>query len=866
VTAAAQRSTRIALALAAVTSIAAAVLVAGPGYEPARVRMHSGAVWLASNLTGDVSLVDGATGEVRAHARVAEPGTALTVAQLGGAAFVGNSRTGELSRVDSATERVTPAGADLPANGALVVKPAPDVVHGVDVHSGTVVAVDPDTMRSSGERTRLAERLEPDSVVVDDLGRLWAIDAETGDLVWLAGGERRSRPAGARAGRLTIAEGRPVLVDPQRDTAELLHPGTGVVAATVRPGLSAADVVAVSGSADRSRVLIANAGRGELVTCAFDTRSCADPVKIGAPGAELGSPVEVDDHAVVPDHSTGQATIVDLATGRVVAQRRLFDRPTRFELVVRDGIVFFNDPDSDKAGILDLSGEIRTITKYTEEPAKGDEKPDSRAQPDPVTKVVQPEQKPSVPDQTVRPGKPGLVPPRPSIVVTPGNRGEVGDEFELTVVAEPAVTATTWRFGDGTSGEGTTVRHSWREQGTFTVEAVATFATGKKAVAKTAVTVDPAGAPPRIDRLTVARPKPVVGESVHFSADASGKPDRWAWTVTRAGQPGPEITAQSPEFDHRFTTPGRYTVSLTIARGGKTATSTHQFTVVRGAVKGWGSNLQGAMNIPPSVASGVVAIDAGGGHGVALKADGSVVAWGNNWNGQLEVPAEASSGVVAVSAGEMHTLALKADGTVLGWGGRNSFGQGNVPPSAQRDAVAIAAGHHFSLVLKKDGSLIFWGYDDWGNMPTVPPEAQSGGVIALSGGFSHAMALKADGSVIVWGENNYGETDVPPAARSGVVAIAAEHSMCLALKSDGSLVAWGHPENGLSSIPPAARTGVAAVDTYVGHVVALKTDGTIVAWGHNKWGGTTVPPEYNHGVMAVAAGNGYSLALLEDVE
>lgn len=862
-------ATRIVAVCSAVTAVAAAVLVTGPGYEAARVRMYTGAVWLASNRTGEASLVDGTSGEVRARVPVAGPGTALTVAQHGGAAFVANQRTGELSRVDSATERVSPAAADLPAGGGLVVKPAQGVVHGVDVHSGTVVSVDPDTLRSSGERTRLAAALEPDSVVVDGRGRLWAIDTTTGDLVWLAGGERRSRPAAARLGRLTITADRPVLVDPGRGTAELLHPGTGVVADTVRPDLSAGDSVAVSGSADRARVLIANGTRGELVVCEFDTRSCAAPVRIGEPGAEFGAPVEIDGHAVVPDHATGRATIVHLAGARVVAQGQLFERPTRFELLVHDGVVFFNDADGDRAGILELTGEFRTVTKYTGEPAEGDHRPESRPQPEQVTKAGQQPGR-SVPGNADRSRQPEPTPLRPSasVVVKPGTRGEVGDEFELTLVLQPAFAVTArWTFGDGTEAEGTTVRHTWTRTGAFTVRVTATLGTGKQVRTETTVTVEPAGAPPRIAQLAVQRPKPVIGESVHFSADASGKPDRWAWTVTRPGQQAPEVTARTPEFDHRFTAPGRYTVTLTIARGSKTATLSRQFTVARGAVEGWGSNLAGVMNIPQEVKSGVIAIDAATGHALALKADGSVIAWGRENLNPAPVPPELSSGVIAVAAGEWHSLALKADGSVIGWAYAPSFGQGVVPPAAQRDAVAIAAGRLFSLVVKKDGSVVAWGGRP-DEQTVVPPAAQSG-VVAVAGGSWHSLALKVDGSVIAWGGNYYGGTDVPPEAREEVIAIAAEHGASMALKSDGSLIAWGGNDDGPFTLPPEARSGVIAMDACSMHGLALKADGSVVGWGQgpDRFGARIVPPKYRSGgVMAVAAGLEYSLVLVEEVE
>jgi hypothetical protein len=46
----------------------------------------------------------------------------------------------------------------------------------------------------------------------------------------------------------------------------------------------------------------------------------------------------------------------------------------------------------------------------------------------------------------------------------------------------------------------------------------------------------------------------------------------------------------------------------------------------------------------------------GGGHSLALKADGSLAAWGNTLNAQCDLPA--LSNAVAVAAGEIHSVVL----------------------------------------------------------------------------------------------------------------------------------------------------------------------------------------------------------------
>src|ERR1019366_5584789 len=78
-------------------------------------------------------------------------------------------------------------------------------------------------------------------------------------------------------------------------------------------------------------------------------------------------------------------------------------------------------------------------------------------------------------------------------------------------------------------------------------------------------------------------------------------------------------------------------------------------------VAGWGENLEGQTNVPPT-ATNLVAVAAGAAHSLALGDDGSVIAWGRNWDGQASVPSTATNSV-AVSAGWAHSVALRADGT-----------------------------------------------------------------------------------------------------------------------------------------------------------------------------------------------------------
>ncbi|WP_218011564.1 PxKF domain-containing protein, partial [Azohydromonas lata] len=74
-----------------------------------------------------------------------------------------------------------------------------------------------------------------------------------------------------------------------------------------------------------------------------------------------------------------------------------------------------------------------------------------------------------------------------------------------------------------------------------------------------------------------------------------------------------------------------------------------------GTVLAWGYNDLGQINVPAGL-SGVRTISAGWDHTVALKRDGTVAVWG--WAGAL--PSTSWQGLMAIEAGRGHTLALKS--------------------------------------------------------------------------------------------------------------------------------------------------------------------------------------------------------------
>jgi alpha-tubulin suppressor-like RCC1 family protein len=125
------------------------------------------------------------------------------------------------------------------------------------------------------------------------------------------------------------------------------------------------------------------------------------------------------------------------------------------------------------------------------------------------------------------------------------------------------------------------------------------------------------------------------------------------------------------------------------------AGANHTCAIVSGGAKCWGSGVRGQLGngarsslTPDDVVgleSGVRMIAAGSNHVCAITAAGGVRCWGDNQFGQLgngsttgsSTPVDVvglASGVVAVSAGGQHTCAIMSGGKAMCWGG-NQFGQ-----------------------------------------------------------------------------------------------------------------------------------------------------------------------------------------------
>jgi alpha-tubulin suppressor-like RCC1 family protein len=320
-----------------------------------------------------------------------------------------------------------------------------------------------------------------------------------------------------------------------------------------------------------------------------------------------------------------------------------------------------------------------------------------------------------------------------------------------------------------------------------------------------------------------------------------------------------------------------------------------------GGVKCWGSGTSGEMGdnatsnrlAPVNVsglASGVVAIAAGGTHTCALTTGGAAKCWGANDNGQVGdnsttqrlVPTDVSglgSGVAEITAGAAHTCARTASGAAKCWGD-NNFGQLGDNSQVDRQVptdvaglgsgvAGIDAGSFHTCVLTTGGAIRCWGNNDNGPVGDgtqlgnrlVPTDTLglSSGMAAVTAGGAHSCAPTLGGGVRCWGDNfsgqlgdqSNGNTRPAPVETAqfagGVQQAAAGGNHSCAVTREGGARCWGSNANGRlgdnsttqHEIPTdvaGLQRGVASVVAGFEHSCALTTAGGVKCWGRNNVG------------------------------
>lgn len=131
-----------------------------------------------------------------------------------------------------------------------------------------------------------------------------------------------------------------------------------------------------------------------------------------------------------------------------------------------------------------------------------------------------------------------------------------------------------WSFGDGTSGTGASVSHTYASPGVYTVSLTVKDSDGSTSTVPRSVTVH--GAPAAA--FTAATANPTAGAPVSFNGSGSGEQDgsiaSYSWNF------GDGSAGSGPLVSHTYLKPGIYTATLTIRDGsGATSTATRSVNV-----------------------------------------------------------------------------------------------------------------------------------------------------------------------------------------------------------------------------------------------------------------------------------------------
>jgi alpha-tubulin suppressor-like RCC1 family protein len=137
---------------------------------------------------------------------------------------------------------------------------------------------------------------------------------------------------------------------------------------------------------------------------------------------------------------------------------------------------------------------------------------------------------------------------------------------------------------------------------------------------------------------------------------------------------------------------------------------------------------------------GVVDLDAGLDHTIAVTAEGGLYTWGRgraighggDWNTQRLVPTKVTGGgigeaaVVQVAAGEYHSMALTTTGELYAWGtggdgqlghgGKESLAVPRVVGGIEGPAVGMAGSLNHSIVTTAEGRVLTFGSGESGRL------------------------------------------------------------------------------------------------------------------------------------------------------
>ncbi|WP_233515422.1 fibronectin type III domain-containing protein [Marinitenerispora sediminis] len=442
-----------------VLAVALVCTVFGAGALGRADEMSDGNVWLWSSLTGEISRVNGHSGQVDLVSRLPESaGDRVRVTQNDQYLILHDLDTGRMTAID--LNRMGFSGrVDLGGNGDFTLALGEDTAVVIDRRTGEVQPVDPATLQSTGERVRMPAPLVGGAF--DDEGALWLGVPSQGTVAGVAASEGEVEVARTVAvadpgddlavsaldrGSLTVNRSDDELTAVTGTGDPVVVPSPIPLDDATVPDRTTGDLLAVT-SPEAGRILTLSGiegGEPELGSITVDLGDAGTAVpyegRVYLPFAKEGL-VRV----YAPDGVEEQVVTVPDAEGDL-------------EVEVREGHLFVNAPDSRSAVVVDPSGRARVIDKYAPPPGPGGDPAEPGSITDPLPAAEPPASDPG-PDAPAPPAEgdgedgglplPGLPSAGPGTPPRPEPEESEEPEEPETGEAPGAPTPVSHEAGDG---------------------------------------------------------------------------------------------------------------------------------------------------------------------------------------------------------------------------------------------------------------------------------------------------------------------------------------------------------------------------------------------------------------------------------
>ncbi|WP_026400394.1 fibronectin type III domain-containing protein [Actinomadura rifamycini] len=361
-----------AIALAGVLVVGA--LVYGVGAASARYRLSDVGAWLGASAKGLVVHANGPAGKVdgRAELPARMRGHRIEVVQDGTTVLLVDTDTGVVSRIDPAQLEIT--GSRGLGGPGLQVAVGGGAAYTVDLVKGVVQRIDPVSLAPLGAAATLAAPLG--QAGIDGRGALWVPVPQDGRVVPFHGGGPGTPVDVGEPGAtlsLTIAAGTPVVVDSTSATAHVVRPEgvqtirlpaavAGTRGGVKLPAATDGGVVPMLGAGGSLHLLDTGVGRVESVA-------------LRVPDHEFAPPHILGSRVYLPDRTSGRLLVFDTAAGAWREPVAATRPGGAVEALVRDHMLWFNDPDGAFALAFSRDGAVKRVRKYEEDVPGGARRP-----------------------------------------------------------------------------------------------------------------------------------------------------------------------------------------------------------------------------------------------------------------------------------------------------------------------------------------------------------------------------------------------------------------------------------------------------------------------------------------------------------